>query len=105
LKTEEGIVEDIIRDWYIKKNGGNVAAVKLKGIEFPFVDWNSRLDDDVKKGDRVRILCRFWKPNNPAIPPNFCIQEVKKLEEKNTKVEEVIKLLEEAIAKLRKYEV
>jgi hypothetical protein len=105
LTKTEGIVEEVIPNWYTKKNGGNVAAIKLKGIESLFVDWNNTLDIDVKKGDKLRILCKFWKPDNSAIPPNFCIQEVKKLE-KQTELKpiesvdpktEVIKLLKKAI--------
>ncbi len=57
-----GEVESVDPVFYVKKDGSEIAAIRLKDAKYPFVDWNHKITELPEVGTQVRIIYRNWTP-------------------------------------------
>ena len=108
FQAKTGIVQDINKNWYIRRNGSKVAAIVLENGEL-FADWRGKLTNNMPKvGQKVKIHYRDWKPDSLNIEQHHVIEDIEFLSEAREDesfeiiISEVIEEIEHVLGRLRK---
>ena len=104
LKTEKAEVLEVVDEWYKKRDGTVIRAIRLKGHQHPFVDWMGKIKEVPKIGDVVEVTYRDWKPTYGDIPFHHTIEDFRISPPSSLSLDEIKEMLKrilEAIDKLK----